>query len=107
MYFINTKPLMLFRDVIVAYSENHVQKIDHSIQCQINPVNALLISLRCCLLLLFHLVFTPPGSLSFLRFPTNVLYASLISELRICVTHLSLWSTELIYVLSKYSVTVS
>jgi hypothetical protein len=85
---------MLFRDVIDAYSQNHVQKIDHSIQCQINPVNARLISLRCCLLLHFHLVLIPPGSLFLSRFPTKVLYAPLSSELCIYVTHFSLWSME-------------
>jgi hypothetical protein len=53
---------MLFRDVIDAYSENHIQKIDHSIQCQINPVNARLISLRRYLLLHIHLVPFPLGS---------------------------------------------
>lgn len=53
---------MLFRDIIDAYSENHVQKIDHSVQCQINPVSVRLIFLRCCLLLHFHLVHFPPGS---------------------------------------------
>jgi hypothetical protein len=53
---------MLFRDVIDAYSENRVQKIDHPIQCQINPVIARLISLRCRLLLHSHLVLIPPGS---------------------------------------------
>jgi hypothetical protein len=37
---------MLFRDVIDANFENCVQKIDHFIQCQINPVNVRLISLR-------------------------------------------------------------
>ena len=52
---------MPFRDVIDAYSQNHVQKIDHSIQCQINPVNARLLSLRW-LLLHFRLVLIPPGS---------------------------------------------